>query len=53
VASYWTAVVNDQRHDDIVWSYPSPLIESHRIAGMVAFYNDRVTIEVDGEAADR
>jgi uncharacterized protein (DUF427 family) len=50
-ASYWTAVVNDQRHDDVVWSYPQPLPESTRIGGLVAFYNDRVTLEVDGETA--
>jgi uncharacterized protein (DUF427 family) len=52
-ASYWSATVNGQRHDDVVWSYPTPLLESHRIAGLVAFYNDRVTIEVDGEVASR
>lgn len=50
-ASYWSAVVNGQRHDDIVWSYPQPLPESTRIGGLVAFYNDRVTLEVDGETA--
>jgi uncharacterized protein (DUF427 family) len=48
-ASYWSAVVNGQRHDDIVWSYPQPLPESTRIGGLVAFYNDRVTLEVDGQ----
>ena len=52
-ASYWSATVNGQRHDDVVWSYPTPLLESHRIAGLLAFYNDRVTIEVDGEVASR
>jgi len=50
-ASYWTAVVNGQRHDDVVWSYPQPLPESTRIGGLVAFYNDRVTLEVDGQTA--
>jgi uncharacterized protein (DUF427 family) len=50
-ASYWSAVVNGQRHDDIVWSYPQPLPESTRIGGLVAFYNDRVTLEVDGQTA--
>jgi len=51
VASYWTAVVDGQRHDDVVWSYPYPLPESERVAGLMAFYNDRVTLEVDGVTA--
>ena len=50
VASYWTAVIDGQRHEDLVWSYPYPLPESQRIGGLLAFYNDRVTIEVDGQA---
>jgi len=51
IASYWSAVVNGQRHDDVVWSYPYPLPESLRIGGLLAFYNDRVTVEVDGQTA--
>jgi len=50
-ASYWTATVNGQRHDDVVWSYPAPLPESQRIGGLLAFYNDRVTLEIDGATA--
>ena len=34
---------------DIAWSYPTPLPESGRIAGLVSFYDDKVTITVDGE----
>lgn len=34
--------------DDVAWSYPTPLPESTRIAGLVAFYDDRVTVTVDG-----
>jgi uncharacterized protein (DUF427 family) len=34
--------------DDVAWSYPTPLPESIRIAGLVAFYDDRVTVTVDG-----
>lgn len=34
---------------DVAWSYPTPLPESERIAGLVAFYPDRVTVTVDGE----
>ena len=34
---------------DVAWSYPTPLPESERIAGLVSFYPDRVSITVDGE----
>jgi uncharacterized protein (DUF427 family) len=34
---------------DVAWSYPTPLPESERIAGLIAFYDDRVTVAVDGE----
>jgi uncharacterized protein (DUF427 family) len=33
---------------DVAWSYPTPLPESERIAGLVSFYDDRVTVTVDG-----
>jgi uncharacterized protein (DUF427 family) len=36
---------------DVAWSYPTPLPESERIAGLVSFYPDRVSITVDGEPA--
>ena len=32
---------------DVAWSYPTPLPESLRIAGLLAFYDDRVTVTVD------
>jgi uncharacterized protein (DUF427 family) len=34
---------------DVAWSYPTPLPESERIAGLVAFYDQRVAVTVDGE----
>jgi uncharacterized protein (DUF427 family) len=34
---------------DVAWSYPTPLPESERIAGLVSFYDDKVTITVDGQ----
>jgi uncharacterized protein (DUF427 family) len=34
---------------DVAWSYPAPLRESQRIAGLVAFYDDRVRVLVDGQ----
>ena len=47
---HFHAEVDGERIDDVAWSYPTPLPESERIAGLVSFYDDRVTVEVDGEA---
>lgn len=38
---------------DVAWSYPAPLPESAKIAGLVAFYNERVDVYVDGEQQQR
>ena len=48
-ASYYSVVIGGTRHENVVWWYPFPLAESTRIAGYVAFYNDRVSILVDGQ----
>jgi uncharacterized protein (DUF427 family) len=48
VARYWSVRIDDALHPDIAWSYDHPLPESIRIAGLVAFYNERVDLVVDG-----
>ncbi len=52
-AEYWSVVLDETTHDDIVWSYPFPARESAPIAGMVCFYNERVDITLDGEKVER
>jgi uncharacterized protein (DUF427 family) len=52
-AEYWTAHVGDRDAVDIAWSYPTPLPESERIAGLVSFYNEKVDLIVDGERLER
>ena len=47
-ASHFHGRVGDTIVDDVAWSYPTPLPESERVAGLVSFYDDRVTVEVDG-----
>jgi uncharacterized protein (DUF427 family) len=47
-ASYWSVRAGDTLHEDLAWSYPCPLPESMRVAGLVSFYNERVDLEVDG-----
>ena len=45
-AEYWSIRVGDTVHKDLVWSYRTPLPESQKVAGLVAFY--KVDIYVDG-----
>ncbi|HVJ98286.1 MAG TPA: DUF427 domain-containing protein [Acidimicrobiia bacterium] len=52
-AEYWTARVGDHDAVDIAWSYPTPLPESERIAGLISFYNEKVDLIIDGERQDR
>jgi uncharacterized protein (DUF427 family) len=48
-AEYWSVA----GHSDLAWSYPTPLPESERIAGLVGFYNEKVDIFVDGVLQER
>jgi uncharacterized protein (DUF427 family) len=48
-AEYWSMA----GHTDIAWSYPTPLPESERIAGLVGFYNEKLDIYVDGVLQER
>ena len=48
-AEYWS--VNGRV--DLAWSYPTPLPESQKVAGLIAFYNEKVDIFVDGEREER
>jgi uncharacterized protein (DUF427 family) len=52
-AEYWSVRAGDTVHEDFVWSYPTPLPESERIAGLMAFYNEKVDLYVDGVRQER
>ena len=43
-ASYWSLELDGERHEDLVWSYETPIPEMTEIAGLLSFYNDRVEI---------
>ena len=40
-------------HENLAWSYPAPLPESQKVASLIAFYNEKVDIFVDGEREER
>ena len=53
VASYYSVDTGKAEHENIAWWYPFPVQESAQIAGMVAFYNEKVDLFVDGQALER
>ena len=48
-ASYWS--VGDE--DDLVWTYREPLTDALEVKDHLAFFNERVDLEVDGELQER
>jgi uncharacterized protein (DUF427 family) len=52
-AEWWSVRAGDDVHADLAWSYRTPLPESQKIAGLVAFYNEKVDIYVDGVRQER
>jgi uncharacterized protein (DUF427 family) len=47
-AEWWSVRANGSVHEDLAWSYRTPLPESQKIAGHVAFYDEKVDVHVDG-----
>ncbi len=45
-ASYWSVQLGDEIHENIVWSYETPIPDAVGITGLLCFYNDRVDLTV-------
>jgi uncharacterized protein (DUF427 family) len=52
-ASYYTIKVGNHVSEDIVWYYPFPYLEVSKIQNMLAFYNEKVDLYVDGVKEER
>ena len=50
---YWSAGTDSASHRDIAWSYDFPTRQLAPIAGLVAFFNEKVDIFLDGELLPR
>ena len=50
---YWSAEVGGTRVDDIAWSYDFPTVAVAPIAGLVAFYNEKADLFLDGNRLER
>ena len=52
-SAYWSVDVGGTLHADLAWSYDFPTRQLLPIAGLVAFYNEKVDIFVDGAETQR
>jgi uncharacterized protein (DUF427 family) len=52
-ASYSSFDAGEQRHDDLAWTYEQPLPDAVELAGLIAFWNERVDLVVDGERMEK
>jgi uncharacterized protein (DUF427 family) len=52
-AAYWSLAVGDELEEDLVWYYRDPLHDALGVRDMLAFLNERVDLEVDGERWER
>ncbi len=52
-SGYWSVRAGDTVHPDLAWTYHYPLPAVAAIAGLVAFYNEKLDIIIDGAALAR
>jgi len=52
-SAYWGSGELGEDDRDLAWCYERPLPEVWRIAGRIAFFNERVDLFVDGELQER
>lgn len=53
-AQWWSVRTPDGGvHVDLAWSYRTPLPESQKVAGLIAFYDEKVDVTVDGVRQER
>lgn len=50
---YWSVRSGSVVHEDLAWSYDFPTRQLLPIAGLIAFYNEKVDITLDGEPLPR
>lgn len=53
-ARYWSVnVPGGKKHENIVWSYPTPIADCAKVAGLLSFYNEHVDVIIDGVKEER
>jgi uncharacterized protein (DUF427 family) len=52
-ASYYAVSVHGDPVPDLAWTYESPLPEAEAVSGLIAFFDERVDVILDGAPLDR
>ena len=52
-ASYWSAVLGGHQLTDIAWGYAEPLHDATRVRDLVAFFDERIDVTLDGTRLER
>jgi uncharacterized protein (DUF427 family) len=52
-SGYWSARVGGELHADLAWAYDFPTRQLEPIAGLIAFYNEKVDLFLDGRELER
>ena len=52
-SDYWSARIGDALHEDIAWSYAYLAPAVIQIAGLIAFYDEKVDTFLDGVPVQR
>jgi uncharacterized protein (DUF427 family) len=52
-ASYFSFEVAGRRRENLAWCYEDPLPDARAIAGLVAFWDEHVDVQLDGELRPR
>jgi uncharacterized protein (DUF427 family) len=52
-SGYWSVRLGDETHQDLAWTYGFPTRQMLPIAGLIAFYNEKVDITLNGERLAR
>ena len=52
-ASYWHVLAGGELHDDLAWTYANPQHDAERVRDSIAFFNERVDLDVDGVREER
>lgn len=52
-SGYWSVKIGGTVHDDLAWAYDFPTRQLLPIAGLIAFYNEKVDIFLEGQPLER
>ena len=52
-ASHWHARIGGALHEDVGWTYSAPQHDAQPVRDLIAFYNERVDLDVDGAREER